>query len=134
MLDRYKIILNFGSLAGIAYTLLFVVYYFLGINPLGNAGLLSSLFIALVIYLSIKKTREEVFEGYISYGQALSTGVLTAFIYASFCGIINYIFLNYFFVDVFVAHKEFLFQEMAKTLDLLERFMGHTATDKSLEV
>jgi hypothetical protein len=133
MLDRYKITLNFGSLAGIAYTVLFVVYYFLGINPLGNAGLLSTIFIAIVIYLAIKKTREEVYGGYITYGQALSTGVLTGFIYASFCGIINYIFLNYFFTDVFINHKEFLFQEMVPQLENMEKLLGEAATDKFLE-
>ena len=133
MTERYKIILNYGTLAGIAYAVIFVVFYLLGVNPLGNVGLINTAIIIFAIVQATKKTRENYFEGYITYGQALMVGIMTGFVYASFCGIINYLYLNFLFTDVFETHKDLLLQEMLPGLETLERFLGADATEKVLE-
>lgn len=133
MKERLKIILNFGTIAGIAYAVIFAVFYFLGMNPLGNIGLVNTAIIIFAIIQATKKTRENYFEGYITYGQALMVGVLTGFVYASFCGIINYMFLNFLFPDVFATHKDLLLQEMLPGLETMENLLGAEATEKVLE-
>ena len=92
MTPRLQIQLNFGSIAGLAGFGTFLLYHFLGFNPLGNISWLTFWLPYVIVYFGTKKYREEELEGYISFGQAYGYSLFTIMIFATLYGMLSYLF------------------------------------------
>lgn len=92
MNERLRILLHYGSIGGISFFGGFLLLYLLGFNPIGELTMLFSWIPFVVIYLAMKKLREEVGMGYIHYFEAFRSGMFVAFITGSLFGMLQYLF------------------------------------------
>ncbi len=93
--SKLKSALNFGTILGFALMILTLVTYIFEMYENKWFGSLTWIVLILGIYLGIKKYRDEVLDGFISYGQALGYGILIAFFASIIVSFINYLYLGY---------------------------------------
>jgi hypothetical protein len=133
-MEIIRIPLNYGSIAGICYFAIFLILYLLGHNPLGGMTFWYTFWIPIVfVTLAIKKYRDELQDGFITYGKALRQGTLTALIYSSFYAIMIYIFavlVDGTIVDQVIADG---IEQLEKQGERLRGFMGEEAFDRLIE-
>jgi hypothetical protein len=130
MNDNFKSILNNSAAAGLLYSGLTIVFYFLGINPMGAFSWLLVPIQVYMLYKGIKDYRDNFNGGEITYGKAFRTGVTLGFFYASFCGLILYLFGAILAKDLVEIQKA----EVLKGLEEAQKFFDNTDfIDKAIE-
>lgn len=92
---RLRTAMHYGALSGIGSMLIFIAIYWKGSNPLGAASWLGAWIPVVFICVSIKYFRDKLLGGFITYGQAFKTGVMTSLFAAIMFGFLVYIF-SYF--------------------------------------
>ena len=91
MNNQYKHFMNYGGVSALISFALFLLLYFLGMNPLGNYSWLGAWVIVVLIYKGIKDFRDQLSEGFISYGKSLSVGMMLVFFYSLLYGLLTFI-------------------------------------------
>lgn len=88
----------FGSLVGAVLILASLTFYWKGVSITYNPTLIfiNRALIILGIYFGVRKYRDEVLFGVISYGRAFVTGVLMIIVASSFYAMYIYILISYF--------------------------------------
>jgi hypothetical protein len=107
-----KTALNFGAMSGLGSFAVFLLLYYNGVNPLGNATWVGAWIPIVFICIATKNYRDHFLAGEITYWQAVKTGMATA-IAASFL----YAFLIYIFVTLIDGNVVTAFKN-EKLLDL----------------
>jgi len=119
--------MNYGAIVGFASIIYTVILYIT--DMLFNRGLsmISILILIIGIFYGTKVFRDKANEGFISYGQALTSGVLIAFFSAIITAFFSY--LLYVAIDPDLIEKSFQFMEEKfieqgkLTEDQIEMFM-----------
>jgi hypothetical protein len=124
-----KLPLNYGSMAGVAAFVIFLLIYVAGGNPLGGMSWLAAWVPILFIVLGIKKHRDQNLGGYISYGQALGTGVIISLVFASLYAILVYLF-GTLIDDVIVTMTK---EESMKGMDAMSQYLSEEMYDQIIE-
>lgn len=130
---KLRIPLNYGSTAGLIAFGLFLLFYFLGFNPIGNISWLSFWVPIPFIYKGIKEIRESEYEGFISYGQAFKQGVIISFIYASLFAMLIYIFGTFIdgsFIEEFIEQAA---MDLEETKELMTGIISEAVYEQSLD-
>ena len=131
-----KIPLNYGTIAGMVYFLLFVLLYYAGLNPLGKWSYLGVWIPFVVIFLGIKHLRDRELGGNISFGKAVGSGMLISFVFASLFGILSYSFGSFIATDVVELEMTELMQQMDEMQIQIDEMkaMGNSSFAESLQV
>ncbi|MBA3899669.1 MAG: DUF4199 domain-containing protein [Bacteroidetes bacterium] len=133
-MEIMRIPLNYGSLAGIIYFAVFLFFYIIGQNPLTEMGFLFTFWIPILfIYLGIKKFREEVQGGFITYGKALGQGTLITLVFSSFHAILIYLFLvlvDSSLIDAVIAES---IAQYEKGAEQIRGLLGEDAFDEMVD-
>lgn len=132
-MENIRIPLNYGSIAGTVSFAIFLLIYIAGHNPLGNASWVAVWVPVVFIVLGIKKYRDQVLEGYISYGQALGMGFMISFIFASLFGILVYIFGVLIDPAIVEMTRQESLQAMQEAADQLPQFFNEEMYDTMME-
>lgn len=128
-MSKYRVLLNYGSIAGLAGFVAFIIYYAMGTNPMGNISWLTAWLPILFIYLGTKKHRDDVLGGAMSYGQAFLGGLIITLIWATLVGMLTYLFgafVDASFVDIY---KEDAYEQM----EAARAFMSEEILDKAMQ-
>ncbi len=88
-----KYALQYGVMAGIILIIVSIIYYISGQQQHWSASVVSYLVLLGVIIHGLRTYRDEILEGFISYGKALGFGVLLSL----FAGIISGLYAFVFF-------------------------------------
>ncbi len=118
-MQKYRTLLNFGSIAGLAGFVAFIIYYAIGSNPFGNVTWLTSWIPIVFIYLGTKKYRDETLGGSMTYGQAFSGGLIITLVWATLTGMLAYLFgafIDGSFVDLY---KEDTYEQLEQARGML---------------
>lgn len=91
-MQKYKVLLNYGTMAGIAGFVAFAFYYAMGYNPIGNISWLTAWIPIVFIYLGTKNHREQMLGGSMTFGQGFLAGMLITLIWATLAGMLAYLF------------------------------------------
>ena len=132
-MENIRTPLNFGSIAGICSFVIFLLLYIAGYNPLGNLSWVAAWIPVVFIILGIKKHRNSNLEGFISYGQALGMGCLITLVFASFFGILVYIFGVLIDPGIVEMSKQEVLESMEKASEQLPQVFGEEMYDKMLD-
>jgi Protein of unknown function (DUF4199) len=84
--------MNYGSMSGLSLFLLFILLYFSGMNPLGGMSWLGAWIPLVFIVIATKTIRDQHQGGYISFGSAFRTGIITVFFSSLLFVLLVYIF------------------------------------------
>ena len=84
--------LNIASIGALASFAMFLISSALGYNPLGHVSWFSSWIVIAVVVMGVKKHRDGGLAGIITYGQALSIGLLVTIVYGSMVAILIYMY------------------------------------------
>lgn len=95
-----KIPLNYATIAGLVYFIIFLTIYYSGANPLGKYSYFGIWIPVVVIYFGIKHHRDKELNGYIDYIKALGTGMFISFVSISLFSILVYSFGTFVAPDV----------------------------------
>jgi len=128
LMESIRIQFNYGTLAGLAAFTTFLIWYYLGFNPLGDISWVNVIFPILFITLGIKQIRNTLGEGFISFREGLGAGFMISFVYASLFGML--IFLYGAFID-----NSFFQIHITETMARLEQaraIVGEAMTDELL--
>jgi hypothetical protein len=128
-MSKYRLLLNYGSIAGLAGFVSFIIYYALGTNPMGNISWLTAWIPILFIYLGTKKHRDEVLGGAMTYGQAFLGGLIITLLWATLNGMLTYLFgafIDASFVDIY---KEDAYEQM----EAARAFMSEEILDQAMK-
>lgn len=125
----FQAILTWGLIAGIASIVYTFILYFAGLmqnKPIQFAGIVISI---VCLYLGIKSIRDQNYNGYISFGKSLGTGVLIGLIstiVSTIFMVILYTVIDSGLIDV--ALQESTNQMVAKGMSesQIEQAMGMT--------
>ena len=132
-MENIRTPLNFGSIAGICSFAIFLLLYLTGYNPLGNLSWTAAWVPIVFIILGIKKHRDDNLNGFMSYGQALGIGCMIAIVFASFYGILVYIFGVLIDPGIVELSKREAMESMEKASEQLPQIFGEEMYDKMLE-
>lgn len=115
-----KLAANYGTISGMIAFAYFVVLASADMNPFGNFKFIASLIPIYFIYQGTKKHRDENFEGYIKYGQALSFSLAITFFYATIFAALVYIYGKAIDTDLVDIVKA----DTMKQIEMLTKVMG----------
>ena len=124
-----KAILNFGAMSGLGSFAVFLLLYYLGWNPLGQASWLGAWVPVVFICLSTAYVRNHLMGGYMSYGQAYRTGFLTAFGGAVLFSLMLYLFGKVIDPGLVESYKS----EMLEGLENTKSIIGENLYESSVE-
>ncbi len=130
MNNQYKHFMNYGGVAAFVSFALFLLIYFLGMNPLGNYSWLGAWVIIVLIYKGIKDFRDQLSEGFISYGKALSVGMMLVFFYSLLYGLLTFISSSLLFPEIVEVHKTEVMTGMEKLRTMLSEEQFESMYDK----
>ncbi len=86
---KFKHLLNAGTMAGsLAFATFLMLYLGFSLNPFGIASWITVVLPPIFMYLGIKKYKEEEGEGFLTYGQGFTAGIVFSFVYASLSGML----------------------------------------------
>ena len=92
---KWKHIMNWGAITGIALIAIGLVFYMIGVKNSKISQLLSYVILIGGIYIGLKKYRDDVENGMLSYSKSLITGTQIAFFASILLGFYMFIFFNY---------------------------------------
>lgn len=119
--------MNLGALTGLVLSAIQLVFLSIGISEDSNFQFVLYLILILAISWGIRKYRDYVQEGYISYGSALGFGILIglgASIVFSFFFYIWMKFIDHDYVARVLEHMEMAMYESEMPDDQIEAFMN----------
>jgi hypothetical protein len=128
-MNKLKLSLNYGTIAGLAVFSVFLINYLIGFNPLGNASWLGAWIPFVFIYLTIKNARKKYYDGFITYGQAFKSSFVMILVYATLGNMLNLLFLSFAAPQIF---DEFMAQTMGE-MEKVESFLSPEMYDKMME-
>ena len=109
--------LNIASLGAFVSFAIFLMFLVLGFDPLGAISWFGAWVIVVVITMSIKRHRDGGLDGIITYGQALSIGLMATLVYASLFGILIYVFGTFIHPSLVEIHVEYMKYTMQTFFD-----------------
>lgn len=118
---------------GVSCFALFILFYGMGFNPLGNISWLSAWVPVLFICRSTKAYRENELEGYISYGQAYKTGFLTAVAGGLLSALLIFLFCSVYDSAIIEDFKNQTLAQMDTVEVQMKSFMGETMYEQALK-
>lgn len=132
----YKIPINYGTIAGLLYFILFIAIYYAGGNPLGKYSYFGAWIPIVFIYLGIKNHRDKELGGFINFVKALGAGMFITFAFASLFNMLVYSFGTFVAPNLVDRQmSEFVEQldEMQKSIDQMKA-MGNESFVQSLQL
>ena len=118
-----------GLIMGLVLMILSLVTYVFELYDQKWFNYVSWVALGVGIYLAVKKYRDEVAGGYISYGSALGYGVLFSFIASLVASIVNYIYLGYIddgFITYTLEQAEMQMYESGQSDEQIEMAISMT--------
>lgn len=115
--------LNYGALSGIASFIVFLAIYFKGMNPLGSVSWIGAWIPIVFICLSTKFYRDHYLSGFMTYGQAMKTGLLTALAASFLFVLLIYIFATVIDASIIEQYKNEMRSGMEETKFMFSREM-----------
>lgn len=111
----WKANLTNGLILGLAGIVFMLVIYFLDLSFNKNVGYLFILLSIILLYFFVKSYRDNYLNGFITYGQAVSAGVIIYLYYSVISAIFMYIL--YTVIDPSLTNKliAFVEEQMAKS-------------------
>lgn len=128
-----KYALNYGAMSGIGVFIFFLVFYFTGINPLGNIMWLAAWIPVVFICRATKNFRDYELEGFISYGQAWQMGVLTGVSSALLSALLTYIFCKVIDPEIVESFKSDNLQQLEAIKEQISGMMSDSMYEKAQE-
>lgn len=125
--------LNYGALSGLSCFAVFLLLYFLGINPLGNSSWLSAWIPVVIICVSTKTYRENELEGFMTYGEGWNVGVFTGIAGGMLYALLLYIFLKIFDANLIESFKNENIEQLYKMESELKGIIGSSVFETTLE-
>lgn len=129
----FKYALNYGAMAGSGVFVFFLVFYFTGINPLGNVMWLAAWIPIIFMCRATKNYRDNEMEGFISYGQAWQIGALTGISCALLSALLTYIFCKVFDSTLVESFKTSNLEQLEMMKDEFSGLMGESMYEKAQE-
>lgn len=123
-----KHLTNWGGILGLVLIVYSLALYLLDMNESQPAQWASYLIIAALIFVASKAKREEL-GGFISYGQALGTGVGVAFFGSILVAFYTYVFFHFIDPDMLeelILRAEDQMYDNGMPDDQVEMAMGYT--------
>lgn len=128
---RYS--MNYGAVSGMGCFAVFLLIYFSGINPLGNASWLAAWIPVVVICICTKQYRENELEGFITYGQAWNVGAFTGIFSGLLYALLVYIFLKVYDNNLIEAFREENIAQLETLSEEIKSMLGTTVYETTLE-
>lgn len=85
--------------------------------------------VMILIPYSMIMVRNKVYNGYISYGQTLVSGIIITLVYASLSAILIFLFLKFFDASIIDEFRNYSYEELEKT----SSFFGDDMMDRMME-
>lgn len=119
---------NYGTLAGLLASTVFVLMCLAGINPFEGGSIAISVIPVAFIYQGTRRARERESQEF-PYGKAFKAGLYIAFFYASLYAVLIYIYLH-FYGDAIVEETK---NSTLDKLELLEGKLGSSMYEKAVD-
>ncbi len=116
-------------MSGIGCFVVFLILYYSGIHPLGNASWLSIWIPVVFICLSTSHYREHELEGFITYGAAYKTGFLTAMAGGVMYALLIYLFGTFIDATLAETYKTYMAEQLENTKGLLSESRYEDTTE-----
>ena len=126
-MQKSKIQLNYGTIAGLVGFVFFLIYYIFDADPFGLISWVSFWVPALFMYLGTKNFRDKLANGYISYWQAFFSCLLIAMVQASLVNMLVYLF------GIVVDHS-FVQLHINETLAYYDKYASRIPKDKMKQI
>ena len=130
----YKNAANFGLILGLAIVIYTLLLHFLGAGQNEIAGWASIVFMAVAVHVGTKNFRDNLQEGFITYGRAVGSGMLIVVFASIIQSFFIYIFYSYIspegIKDIFIAMEDQMMQsgssdeEIEMAMKMTKAFMG----------
>lgn len=119
---------NYGTLAGLVASSVFVLMCLAGINPFDGGSIAIAVIPVAFIYQGSRKARERELQEF-NYGKAFKAGLYIAFFYASLYAVLIYIYLHFYGDDIVEETKN----NTLDKLEMLEGKLGSSMYEKAIE-
>lgn len=130
MNEQFKNLINTSVAAGLLYSCLIALLYFIGLNPMGPFSWMFVFIPVYMIYKGLKDHRDNFNNGELTYGKGFRVGVTLGFFYASFSAILLYLFGVTIATDLLEIQKA----EVLKGLEEAQKLFDDTTfIDKAIE-
>ena len=129
----FKTAANFGAMSALSCFAMFLILYYLGVNPLGPASWLAVWVPPLFIVLATKRFRDFESGGFISYSTAFRIGFLTATCGGLLYALIVYIFGTLIDPALIDNFKEMMLADLEETESLMRSVVGDSVYEQSIE-
>lgn len=133
-MKRYKHLLNAGTMAGLlSFVLFMVLFYLFGETPNGPWSWIGAFFPIILLYLGMKKYKEEEGEGFLKYGEGLRAGLMFTFIYASLSAMLILLYGSLVSDEFMELIKKDSLEALGQTKDFMIEMLGRDAYEQQLE-
>jgi len=115
---------SYGLITGTGAGIWLIVYYEFIYSIAPFWGLVGWVILGAGIYLGIKSTRETVYQGKISFSQAVMTGVIISFLAGLVTGVFNFIYVKWInteFLEFILAESKKVMEEKAASSEELQQ-------------
>lgn len=116
-------------MSGLSLFLVFILLYFAGFNPLGGISWIGAWIPLVFIVIATKFIRDQVMGGFISYGIAFRTGLLTVFFSSLLYVLLVYVFGRLIDDSIVVMYQE----EIRKSAEEAQAILSDKMIDQVLE-
>ena len=117
-----------GGVAAAISFIIFIILYIMGNNPFGPMSWIGSVIPVVFIFMGTKKIRDEQYEGIITYGQALLTGVIITFAWSLGFAILSYLFCKFIDIQILQWHID----ELIVNIERAGEFIGEEMMEESI--
>ena len=125
--------LNYGALSGLGSFAVFLILYFLGINPLGPSSWAGAWVPLLFMVLASRHYRNFENGGYLIYWQAFRISLLTATAGGIVFGVLSWAFVKMIDPSILDTFKQQSLEALEMTEGMMKSMMGEAAYDQSIE-
>ncbi len=129
----FKSSVNYGAINGLICFAMFLLIYWMGFNPLGQASLLAVWVQPLFIWLSVRYYRDELLQGQITFSEGFRAGMLTALGGALLYALLVYSFGKVIDAGLLDNYKEIMLTDLEKTETELRGLFGDKYYDSVFE-
>lgn len=128
-----KTALNYGALSGLVSFIVFMVLYWMNLNPLGPASWLGAWVPILFIILATRHYRNYENGGYLFYWTGFRIGFLTACSAAFVFGALSWFFVSYVDGEILDRFKQESLEAMELTEGMMKSIVGESAFEQSVQ-
>ncbi len=125
--------LHFGGIQGVATFAIFLLLYWMGINPLGNASWLGAWIPVLIIAKATRSYRDHELEGFISYSEGFRMGLFTAIAGGLLSALLIFIFCTLVDSTIVDEFKEQTLSQLELVEAQMKGLMGDTLYENAVE-